>query len=70
MKTEKIALTSMGKLYSIKEIQDDLKCSRTKVYKILHSNGFPKIKIGRQYYIPEKHYREWLERNVNAIVLF
>ena len=43
----------MEKLLKPKDLQEILGCSMTKVYTIIRENDFPKIKIGRQYYMSE-----------------
>lgn len=59
----------MGKMYSVDEIRSIFGCSREKVYQIIHSVGFPKVKIGRQYYIPEEKFKSWLENRMNSCVV-
>lgn len=57
-------------MYSIKDIQDILGCSRKKAYLIVNNPTFPKIKIGRQFFIPKLEYEKWVKRHLyNSIEL-
>lgn len=53
----------MQKMLTPKDIQTLFGLSRTKVYQLIEAKGFPKIKIGRQYYIPETDLERWVEKN-------
>lgn len=44
------------------DIQKHLGCGKDKVYKIIKQPDFPKIKIGKQFYIPEEEYLNWIKR--------
>lgn len=59
----------MDKLLSVKELQALIGCGRNKVYEILATNTLPKIKIGKQYYVPESEYTKWVQRNLNKSIL-
>lgn len=39
-----------------------MKRKRVKTYQLTSSHGFPKIKIGRQYLIPEEEFNKWEEK--------
>lgn len=45
-----------------KEISKILKISMDKTYELIQSPGFPKLKIGRQYRIPEEEFNKWIKR--------
>lgn len=53
----------MQKMLSPKDIQQIFGCSRNKAYQIIESKGFPKIKVGKQYYIPEADLERWVAKN-------
>lgn len=53
----------MQKMLTPKDIQTLFGLSRTKAYRLIEAKGFPKIKIGRQYYIPETDLEHWVEKN-------
>ena len=52
----------MEKLLKPKDLQEILGCSMTKVYTIIRENDFPKIKIGRQYYMSESEITRWIDK--------
>ena len=60
---------SNDKMLTAKDIQELLGCGKNKVYQILGSNTLPKIKIGKQYYIPRLEYDKWVARNLNKEIL-
>lgn len=45
-----------------KEISKILKISMDKTYELIQSPGFPKLKIGRQYRIPEEEFNKWIRK--------
>lgn len=56
-------------MYSVEDVRKSLGCSKDKVYQIIHSVGFPKIKIGRQFYIPIDEYNKWIENHMNLSII-
>ena len=50
-------------MLSPKDIQQIFGCSRNKAYQIIEAKGFPKIKVGKQYYIPEADLERWIAKN-------
>lgn len=48
-------------MLDIKDIQRYLRCGHNKAYKIIQTKGFPRIKIGGRYYIPQKEFEKWLK---------
>lgn len=65
---EKIDFTK-EKMLTVKDIQKLLGCGRGKAYQIVSSNTLPKLKIGKQFYIPESEYNKWVQRNLNREIL-
>lgn len=49
----------MDKLLKPKDIKEILGCSERKTYDIIRKKSFPKIKIGKQYYIPADDFIAW-----------
>ena len=53
-----------------KDIKNHLNIGNDKMQKLLHTPGFPVIKIGKRYYIPEQEYYKWLQKNVgNSLII-
>jgi len=49
------------KVYTVKEIQEMLKISRTAAYKLINSHQFPVIRIGRSVRIPVEGFQHWAQ---------
>lgn len=43
-------------------------CSKNQAYLILHSNGFPKMQIGRKIYIPKDKLEKWISGNTGKVI--
>lgn len=54
----------MEKLLTLKEGKQILKVSTSKINQLVHSKGFPSLKIGRQWRIEPSRLREWLEQQM------
>ena len=50
-----------SKVYTVKEVQDILKLSRTAAYKLINSQQFPIIRIGRSVRIPSSEFTQWMQ---------
>jgi len=50
-------------LLTVKETQSLLRTGRDKTYALMHSKGFPSIKIGRCYFVEAEALQEWLRKN-------
>lgn len=51
-------------MYSVDDIKRLIGCSRKKAYLIVKNSTFPKIKIGRQFFVPKTEYQKWIQRNL------
>ena len=49
-------------LLSVKELQTRLRIGRDKSYALMHSKGFPSIKIGGRYFVEETALSAWLSK--------
>ena len=58
----------MQKMLTPKDIQSMFGLSKRKTYQLVEAKGFPKIKIGKQYYIPEDDLERWVQKNVGQEV--
>lgn len=50
-------------MITVKELMCYLNIGRDKAYALMHSSGFPAIKIGGQYYVDKEALRKWLNQN-------
>lgn len=53
-KSEKLAI-------SVDELATTLSIGRNRAHDLIHTRGFPKLKIGRRYIIPAEPLKEWLK---------
>lgn len=47
--------------YDMKALQEVMPIGKNNLYNMVHSEGFPKIVIGRRILVPKKAFEEWLE---------
>ena len=48
--------------YDMKSLREVLPIGKNNLYNMVHSEGFPKLVIGRKILIPKKAFEEWLEK--------
>lgn len=46
----------------VKDVMTVLDISRNTAYQLLHSDGFPKIEVGKRYRIPRNKFIEWIDK--------
>ena len=59
----------MDKLLKVKDIQKILGCGQQTVYDLVKLKDFPKITLGKRYYIPEEAFNKWINDNVTATIM-
>lgn len=59
----------MDKYLSPKDVGSILGMGKNKTYKLIMLNGFPKIKIGKRYYIPEIDFKKYLEKHIGTKIV-
>jgi len=59
----------LDKMLKVSDIQKHLGIGRRKAYQLVSLEGFPKITIGRGYFIPEKEYKKWIKENLKHEVI-
>ena len=47
---------------TVNEVGDILRLGRDKTKKVIHSNGFPYIKLGSTIRIPKKEFVKWYQK--------
>ncbi len=52
-------------LYKVKDLQRILGCGKNKAYSIMESSGFPRVQIGREYYVEKEAFAKWIKLNTN-----
>ncbi len=63
MDTTMIKSSEAAAILTVREIQKLLKVSQATAYKLIHSDLFPVVRIGRCYRIPYEPFFQWLEQN-------
>ena len=51
------------------EVANVLSISRANAYTLLHSKGFPALRIGRRILVPRDSLISWIQANINKEVL-
>lgn len=52
------------KMYTVQDIQDIFQISHNTAYRLINSRSFPKMKINRRFYIPEKQLSKWIDQHM------
>lgn len=50
--------------YTVEQIMELMQISKNSAYNLIHTDGFPVIKIGNIYRIPVDRFHAWLNGNV------
>ena len=56
------------KYLTVNDIRQTFGCSKNKAYKIINIKGFPKLKIGKNYYIDQEAFLKWQKENMNTTI--
>ena len=51
-------------MLSVTDMAKFLGISRTNAYELIHTEGFPKIQLGKRIVIPKDKLLEWLNRQI------
>ena len=54
--------------YSAKELQDKLGLGRNATLQLIKTDGFPKLQIGKKYYVPIRQLEDWIISNLNCTI--
>lgn len=57
-------------LYDVNDIQEIFKCGKRQSYQLIHTNGFPSIKIGKKILVEKTALEKWIDQNKGKTVLF
>lgn len=55
-------MSEQQETYTVKEIKNILRIGQVNAYQLIHTPGFPVVKIGRTYRIPRVGFYNWLDR--------
>lgn len=63
-------LTSGGvKVYTARDVETALSCSRSHAYKLMNEKKFPTFRIGRRIYVLEEEFQRYLKQNVGKKII-
>lgn len=48
--------------YDMKTLQEVIPIGKNNLYNLVHSEGFPRITVGKRIIIPKKALEEWLDK--------
>jgi excisionase family DNA binding protein len=57
------------KILTVRDVAEHLGMSENKAYKLIQYKGFPKLVIGKRYFIPEDAYLKWIDENLKHEIL-
>ena len=52
----------MEKLLTLEEVAEIFRFSAEKTSQLVNTPGFPKLKLGKQYRIPEEELEKWIKK--------
>lgn len=54
-------------ILTVKELAEYLRVGHNVAYRLVHSKGFPTLKLGRKILIPVEELKKWISQNTNTI---
>jgi len=56
------------KILSVKDVRQIFGCGLRQAYEMVHAPGFPRVKVGRKYYISAQALKKWMDDNAGGEV--
>lgn len=53
-----------NRVLNVKELSEMFKISRSKAFELVHTEGFPKLRIGRRILVPRNELESWISENL------
>ena len=63
LQAEQLLANDIQKLLSGRDLKRILGCSTKVINDLLNTPEFPKIKIGKEYYVPQVDFEVWIKQN-------
>ena len=60
------AFEDLPNVLSAEQLAQTLGISRAGAYQLLHSEGFPTLRIGKRMLVPRDKLAEWIEKNTGV----
>lgn len=55
-------------MMSVKDVSEVLGIGINQAYALVRKDDFPKIRINKQYLIPQAKFSQWIEKNMNQTI--
>ena len=68
MKTNKTSYDQLPIMLNANAVAQTLGISRAGAYELMHSEGFPTIRIGKRMMVSKEHFIQWIESNSGEVV--
>ena len=66
MNEQYVDLEKLPAILNAKHLEKTLGISRASVYKLMHSEDFPTVKVGKRMLVPRDKFFVWLEQNTGG----
>ena len=63
MKTKKTSYDQLPIMLNANAVAQTLGISRAGAYELMHSEGFPTLRIGKRMMVSKEHFIQWIESN-------
>ena len=68
MKANKTSYDQLSIMLNANAIAQTLGISRAGAYELMHSKGFPTLRIGKRMMVSKEHFIQWIERQSGEVV--
>ncbi len=68
MKTNKTSYDQLPIMLNANAVARTLGISRAGAYELMHSEGFPTLRIGKRMMVSKEHFIQWIENNSGEAV--
>ena len=68
MKTNKTSYDQLPIMLNANAVAQTLGISRAGAYELMHSEGFPTLRIGKRMMVSKEHFIRWIESNSGEAV--
>lgn len=57
-------------VYTVADVSEILSLGKTKTYELMHSDGFPTIRLNNRLYVTKDNFEKWLSRYTNRQFIY
>ena len=68
MKTNRTSYDQLPIMLNANAVAQTLGISRAGAYELMHSEGFPTLRIGKRMMVSKEHFIQWIESNSGEAV--